>query len=128
MGGQSKESSYELLRFCNKMNINVIGGASRLYKYFVKKFNPQNVISYADRSWSSDNLYEKLGFSFVKKTAPNYFYIIDNKRLHRFMFRKDKLIKDGYDPIKTEFEIMDERGIYKIYDSGHLKYENIIKP
>jgi hypothetical protein len=123
MGGKSKDGTYEMLRFCNKINMNVIGGASRLFNYFIKKFSPQNVISYADRSWSLGNLYEKLNFSFVHKTSPNYFYIVDNKRFHRFMFRKDKLIKEGYDKNKTEFEIMNERGINRIYDSGHLKYE-----
>lgn len=123
MGGQKKENSYELLRFCNRININVIGGASKLFKYFIDKYKPSNIITYADRSWSSGNLYEKLNFTFIRKTSPNYFYIVDNKRFHRFMFRKDKLIREGFNPNKTEFEIMNERGIHKIYDSGHLKYE-----
>jgi hypothetical protein len=36
---------------------------------------------------------------------------------------KHKLIKDGYDPKKTEEEIMIERGYYKIYGCGNLRYE-----
>jgi len=127
MGGKSKIGSYEMLRFCNKLNTNVIGGASKLFSYFLFKYLPESVISYADRSWSSGNLYEKLKFNLIRKTSPNYYYIIDNKKYHRFMFRKDKLVKEGYDLNKTEFEIMRERGIYKIYDSGHLKYKYTLK-
>lgn len=116
------DGSYELLRFCNKLNTNVVGGASRLFKYFIKNYNPIEVISYADRSWSQGDLYKKLGFEFLNKTEPNYYYIIDGVRKHRFGFRKDVLMKNGYDFHKTEHEIMLDRKIYRIYDSGSLKY------
>ena len=122
MGQKAKDGSYELLRFCNKLNTNVIGGASRLFKYFVEKYIPDEVISYADRSWSQGNLYEKLGFNLVHKTDPNYYYVIDGIRKYRFNFRKDVLVKNGADPNKTEHEIMLEKGIFRIYDSGNLKY------
>jgi len=122
MGQKSEEGSYEMLRFCNKLNINVVGGASKLFKYFIKKFSPIEVISYADRSWSQGNLYEKLGFELHSKTRPNYYYVINGVRNHRFNFRKDKLVKEGFDQSKTEHEIMLERKIYRIYDSGQLKY------
>jgi hypothetical protein len=122
MGQKSKEGSYEMLRFCNKLNVNVVGGASRLFKYFIKKYEPNDVISYADRSWSSGDLYKNLGFELVHKTKPNYYYVVDGIRKHRFGFRKDVLIKNGADQNKTEHEIMLEKGIFRIYDSGHLKY------
>lgn len=104
------------------MNTNVIGGASKLFKYFIEKYNPDEVTSYADRSWSQGKLYEKLGFKLDNKTQPNYYYVIDGIRKHRFNFRKDKLIKQGFDPNKTEHEIMLDRKIHRIYDSGNLKY------
>jgi hypothetical protein len=113
---------YELLRFCNKLNTNVIGGASKLFKYFINNFKPKEITTYADRSISQGKLYETLGFISQGKTPPNYYYIIDEIRKHRFNFRKDKLVKEGFDPYKTEREIMLERKIYRIYDSGNLKY------
>jgi len=119
---KSINNSYEILRFCNKTNTNVIGGASRLFKYFINKFNPKEIISYADRSWSQGDIYNKLKFELVNKTKPNYFYIIKGIRKHRFNFRKDKLVKQGFESHKTEHEIMLERKIYRIYDSGNLKY------
>jgi hypothetical protein len=111
-----------MLRFCNKLNINVVGGTSRLFKYFLDEYKPNEIISYVDRSWSTGRLYERLGFKLKEKTEPNYYYIMDGVRKHRFGFRKDKLVKDGFDPNKTEHEIMLERKMFRIYDSGSLKY------
>jgi len=122
MNMESKTGEYELLRFCNKLNINVIGGASKLFNYFIKNYDYCNLTTYADRSHSNGNLYKTLGFDFVCKTTPNYFYIIDNIRKYRFNFRKDILVKEGYDKDKTEHEIMLERKIYRIYNSGNMKY------
>jgi hypothetical protein len=122
MGSTSKDGTFELLRFCNKINITTIGGADKLMKYFIRNYKPNEIVSYADRRWSQGHLYEKLGFSFVHDSKPNYFYLVNNKRLNRFKFRKDILIKEGFDKDKTEREIMFERKIYRIYDCGTKKY------
>jgi hypothetical protein len=122
MGQKSFENSYEMIRFCNKINTNVIGGASRLFKYFVREYKPNKVISYADRSWSQGDLYKKLDFELSHKTKPNYYYFKNKIKYHRFGFRKDKLVKNGSDSNKTENQIMIENGFYKIYDSGNLKF------
>ena len=119
---KSGEGEYELLRYCNKLNTNVLGGASKLFKYFIEQYKPKEITTYADRSHSDGKLYETLGFKFVSKTQPNYYYIIDDIRHHRFNFRKDKLIKEGFDPNKTEHQIMLDRNIYRIFDSGNLKF------
>jgi len=122
MNSKSKDGEYELLRFCNKLNTNVIGGASKLFNYFENEIKYSEITTYADRSHSQGNLYNVLGFDFVHKTTPNYFYIINGIRKHRFGFRKDVLIKEGYDKNMTEHEIMFGRKIFRIYDSGSLKY------
>jgi hypothetical protein len=123
MGNKNvNNGEYELLRFCNKLNHNVIGGASKLLKKFISEHKPTQIISYADRRWSVGNLYQKIGFDFIKKTEPNYFYIKNKKREYRFKYRKDILVKEGFDKTKSESQIMEERGFYKIYDCGHLLY------
>ena len=124
MGKKStNDNEYELLRFCNKLNTNVLGGASKLFKYFKNNYKPKEITTYADRSHSNGGLYKQLGFKFISKTSPNYYYIIDGIRKHRFNFRKDKLIKEGFEPNKTEHQIMIDRNIFRIYDSGNLKYK-----
>jgi hypothetical protein len=120
MNGTNYE--WELLRFCNKINFTVNGGASKLLNHFIKSYKPKNIISYADMRWSNGNLYNILGFTKIKESKPNYFYIINKKREYRFKFRKDVLVSKGYDSKLTEHEIMRSRGINKIYDCGNLVY------
>jgi len=122
MGHNSSEGLYELVRFCNKLNTNVIGGADKLLKHFIKTYKPIEIISYADRRWSLGDLYEKLGFKFIYDTIPNYYYILNKKREYRFKFRKDILVKQGFDENESEHSIMLTRGIYRIYDSGNKRY------
>jgi hypothetical protein len=119
---KQEKGYYELLRFCNKLNANVIGGADKLLKHFIKTYKPKEIISYADRRWSQGELYEKLEFNFIHNTKPNYFYVVNNTRKNRFGFRKDILVKEGYDSNMSEHEIMKERRIYRIYDCGTKKY------
>ena len=122
LGQSHKEDAYELTRFCNKLNTTVIGGASKLLKYFERNYNPKEIISYADRRWSQGNLYESLGFMFLYSSTPNYFYVINNKRENRFGYRKSILVKQGFDESKSERQIMQERGYSRIYDCGTLKF------
>ena len=123
LGSKSEEECYELLRFCNKLNTTVVGGASKLLKHFVKVHNPKEIISYCDRRWSQGNMYEKLGFKFDHVSQPNYYYVINGKRENRFKYRKSELIKQGFNKDKSEHEIMLERGIYRIYDCGTKVYK-----
>ena len=128
--GKRKISSitqYELLRFCNKLNYTTTGGASKLFKYFIKNYNTEKIISYAAKDYSSGNLYEKIGFSKISETPVNYWWCDNNKKLNRTKFMKYKLVKLGFDENKTESEIMYTREFYKIYGCGNLKYEWIKK-
>ena len=122
LGSKNEIDCYEMLRFCNKININVIGGASKLFNFFIKTYNPIEIISYSDRRYFNGDLYQKLGFKFISNTQPNYFYVKNSKREHRFKYRKDVLVKEGYNPNKTEHQIMLERKIYRIYDCGNKKW------
>ena len=123
LGLKAEEGVFEMLRFCNKKGVSVIGGASKLLKLFVKENKPNGIISYADRRWSEGILYERLGFNFNHYSQPNYFYIVNDRRENRFKYRKSELIKQGFDKEKTEHEIMLERGIYRIYDCGTKVFE-----
>lgn len=122
MNSNNIDGHWEMLRFCNKTNVSVVGGASKLFKFFVKNYNPKQIISYADRSHSTGDLYYKLGMEKISETEPNYYYIINGKRIHRFNYRKDILISQGYNPEKSEHQIMLERKIYRIYNSGNFKF------
>ena len=122
IGNSSHE--YELLRFCNKLNTTVVGGSSKLLKYFINNYNPSSIVSYADKRWSNGKLYEKLGFIKYNESPPNYYYIIGNQRKNRFNFRKSVLIKKYNCPSNiTEHEFCLQQKWYRIYDCGCLCYE-----
>lgn len=125
MGGVKKENHYELLRFCNKLNTTVIGGASKLLSYFYKNFKCEELTSYADLRWSEGKIYEILGFNKISESSPNYFYTKGDKRHNRYSFRKSELIKRGEDSSKTEKEIMKTNGYFRIYDCGNIKFKKV---
>jgi hypothetical protein len=124
----SIEGEYEMYRFCNKLNTSIIGGSSKLINYFIKTYNPKSVLTFADRRYSQGNLYKQLQFKFNGNTEPNYWYYKKNEMIkqHRFKFRKDVLVKEGFNKNKTEFEIMNDRDYYRIYDCGNMKFEMIL--
>jgi len=113
-------NSWELNRFCSLLNTTVVGGASKLFSYFKKNYNIDTVISYADRRWSSGDIYKLLGFKCDRNTFPNYWYFLPNelKRINRYTLRKTS--KD--DPNKTEKEIREDQGYYRIWDCGNSKW------
>lgn len=116
----SNDNTWELTRFST--NVHIPGAAGKLFQTFVRHYNPQTVISYSDRRWNTGAVYEKIGFHKEGATLPNYWYVLGDKRYHRYSFRKDQLIKEGYDPNKTEQQIMRDRGYYRIWDCGHDKW------
>lgn len=116
------KNTYELSRFCSESNILVVGAASKLFKYFIKNFDPESVVTYSDLRWNNGNVFEILGFEKIGETLPTYWYVKHLNRYHRYKFTKNKLIDQGYDPEKSEWEIMKELGYDRIWDSGFAKY------
>lgn len=113
---------WELTRFCNKLNHTVVGGSSRLLNYFILKYSPKEIQTYSDNLISNGDMYQRLGFEYVHTSNPGYWYVVNGIRKHRFNWRKDRLVKMGYDVNKTESEIMGELGYYKIYNAGNKKW------
>jgi hypothetical protein len=119
----SGNTQYELLRFCNKIYTNIRGAASKLFKHFQQYYyKGENITSFASCDYSDGKLYNILGFKKIKHTGINYWWCDNSKKYHRSNFMKYKLVKEGFDKNKTENEIMRERGFYKIFNSGNLKY------
>jgi hypothetical protein len=123
MGGKKYE--WELNRFSNVLNTNVIGAADKLLQYFIKNYQPEKIVSYSDIRLFDGKMYEKIGFNKISQTKPNYWYINQDLRYHRFKYNKSILIKEGYDKNLTEKEIMFSRKIYRIYDCGNIRWEYV---
>jgi hypothetical protein len=118
IGKKRSDTDYELVRYASSKT--VVGGASKLLKHFIKMHSPTNIVSYSDNQYSIGALYKQLGFLLEHENKAGYWYFnpATKKQYHRYQFTKHKLIKDGFDPDKTEAQIMKERGFLKIWDCG----------
>jgi hypothetical protein len=115
---------YELIRFCNKKYINVIGGASKLLKYFERNYKPKSLISYANRRWSKGDLYHKLGFTLSNISNPNKFIIKGNKLYNRLGFQKHKLenILESFDSSLSADKNIVNNNLRIIWDCGNYVF------
>jgi len=112
---------YELYRFCNKLGITVIGGASRLFKHFIKSNRVDEVFSYSALEWPG-KLYTNLGMNLVDISNHSFWYIGNHKRVSRHTYNKQNLIKMGFDKNKTADQIIKELKIHKIWGPGNKRY------
>ena len=107
----SKKYNWELSRFCSKHNYNVIGGASKLFKYFVDNYmkDGEVIVSYSDIAKTTGKIYKTLNFEFVNDADPNYIW-----------WRSDDDYKTRYQcQMVNERIIMESNGYIKIYDCGN---------
>src|ERR1035437_1745734 len=127
----NNSNDYDLTRFATDYNYICQGIGSKLLNYFIKNYNPDSIISFADRRWTLDkdnNLYTKLGFELVSESRPDYRYYNERvdryKRFHKFGFRKQILHKKyGLDLSLTETEMVRALGYDRIWDCGLFKYK-----
>lgn len=119
---------YELVRFASIYNFSCIGVAGKLLKDFENRYCPNRLKTYADVRWSEGNLYTMLGFRFIHRSNPNYFYFKGNLDLKsRIQFQKHKLPEtlDSFDINKTEWENMKDNGWNRIWDCGNMVFEKL---
>jgi len=124
MSFNKKGEEWEIMRFANKLNISVVGGASRLFKNFISDNHPIKIISYADLRYSIGNMYYKLGFKLERITKPDYVYIKGKKVFSRYQFQKHKLKNKlgNYDPYSSESVNMFNNGFRRMWGAGNLKF------
>ena len=118
---------YELLRLIWKSSVVVVGGAEKLFKAFIERYNPVDIVSYCDISKFTGGVYSRIGFTLDKNAdiTPNYKWVKleTNEILPRYKTMKHKLLAAGLgDSKQTETQIMENLGYKKIYDSGNLKF------
>jgi len=107
----NRKNEIELVRFCSKSNTTIVGGASKLLKYYINNYSDK-IHTFSDVMYSNGELYENIGFVKEYDLRPDYYYVVDGKRKHKFNFRG-----------KNEKIRMLENKIYKIYDAGKVKYK-----
>ena len=120
---------YELVRFCSLLDTSVVGGASKLFKYFITNYQPTRIRSFSDRAHTKGNLYQTLGFDRIRESDPGYVWVDSRTDIsyHRYSAQKQNIQKflhdDTIDLSKTEKQIMEEHGFLQVFDSGTILWE-----
>lgn len=123
----TKRYQWELLRLCTKNDYIVVGGAEKLFKFFIDNYNPESIISYCDMSKFNGNIYEKLGFIKQKEAPPSkhwynpykHQHITDNLLRQRGF---DQLFNTNYGKGTSNEELMKNAKFVEIYDCGQNTY------
>lgn len=120
---------WELIRFCSKLNTSVIGGASKLFKHFVREYHPTRIRSFSDRAHTKGTLYQTLGFNEIRRSDPGYVWVDVRTDIayHRYNAQKQNikafLQDESIDLSMTEREIMESHGFVQVFDSGTITWE-----
>jgi GNAT superfamily N-acetyltransferase len=117
-------SCLTLDRMCFKPHIQVIGGASRLFKK-CKEWATQNghkkIITWSDNRWSEGNIYKELGFQLEQEIGPDYCYVDAKKPYFRISKQSQKKSNTGCKHM-TEKEWSLQSGLARIWDCGKKRW------
>lgn len=105
---------------------NVRGGFSKLL-YHIKDYIREcsGVYTFSDNTISSGELYRENGFRVISSIKPDYMYVVGNRRVHKFNYRKDRFRRDEnllYAEDLTESELARLNGLARVYDAGKIKW------
>ena len=119
----NKKYDFELLRLCSLRGYCVVGGASKLFKFFRENFKG-SVITYCNLRYSYGSIYKTLGFTQLSINEPSYFYSKNFEVLSRYQCQKHKLknFLENFDENLTESENMINNGYLKVFDSGSITF------
>ena len=89
MNYEENYKSAELIRFAVKSGYSVIGGLSKLITHFSALYNPDDIMTYADRDWSAGEVYQKLNFIQTDLLNPQFFSLDINR--NRIIIKENSL-------------------------------------
>jgi DNA-directed RNA polymerase subunit RPC12/RpoP len=121
-----KKHEWELLRFCTKPGLHVIGAAGKLLKHFEKTFKPKSLVSYADRRWSQGKVYNAIGFKLDHTSPPSCWWCNTKtgEMKSRVACQKHKLkfLLEKFDESLSAHQNMVVNGWLAIYDCGNYVF------
>lgn len=122
----TKSTNWCLTRLAFKKGLTVVGGASKLLKYFEKNQVWGSIESFADLRYSYGDVYYKLGFQLTKVVPISYYYTDNYGLYHKRGFQKKhlgKILGSHYNPKETEHQnILSSKKFRILYDCGKLKF------
>lgn len=98
----------------------VVGGFSKL----LKSSGIDEIITFVDLDTFTGDAYFKVGFEIDSYLKPDYKYVVNSMRIHKFNFRLKKFREDPnllYEEGLTEKQLAKLNNIPRIYDSGKYR-------
>ena len=124
----NRKYTYELLRLCSKRGVEVVGGASKLFKFATNQMELDSIVSYCDLAKFSGNVYEKIGMTLVNRTVPNVVWSRENKHVTSNLLRQrgyDQLFNTNYGKGTDNEILMLLNGWVPVCDCGQGVYEYV---
>lgn len=118
---QGHEGEIVLNRLCFLDDVQVLGGASKLFHkciIWAKKERYKAITTFSDNRWSVGNIYEVLKFKLKKILPPDYSYVDTNTTLKRVSKHSQKKSNTGCPEHITEFEWSKKKGLIPLWDLG----------
>lgn len=117
----NKNYEWELLRLCSHKDYKIIGGSQKLFKHFLKNYNPDNIISYCDNSKFTGRVYETLGMVKYESTKPSCNWSKGKQKITQNLLNQrgfDQLFKTNYGKNTSNKQLMIEHGWLEVFDCG----------
>ena len=118
------DTDWELSRFCTKFGVSVLGGVTKLWKYFIKSVNPKSVTSRCDISKFSGDIYELLGMNLDVVTDPQKIWSKSSNYILDYdlqAFGVESIFGDTLES-QTVDEYMLSNHWLPVYDCGYAIY------
>lgn len=109
-------------------SVSVRGGMGKLLKAGCiegRQRGAQRVVTFADHGVSDGGLYERLGFVADKVLKPDYAYVVDGDRKHKFNYRLKRFKNDPvlrYVDGLSESQLAELNEIPRVWDCGKTRY------
>lgn len=113
-----RNEDYELTRHVT--SCNVIGSLGKAVKFF-----GEDVYTFCDNARFTGESYIKAGFIKFDKISPDYKYLVNNTREHKFLWRREAIRRkrpDVYSDDLSEREMMLKAEYPRIWDCGKTRY------
>lgn len=120
------KADVELLRFATHSTYQIVGGASKLLKFFVNTYEIYNIISYCDIAKFEGSVYNNLGMQLIRITPPQEVWSKGSKRITANLLRArgyDQLFGTDYGKGLDNRQLMIENGWLPVYDCGQKVYQ-----
>lgn len=117
------DNNLNIIRYATAAN--TIGGFTKLLKHAERQLSPDMFITFSDNCVSDGALYQKSNFVADRELSPDYRYMVNGERKHKFGYRLKRFKNDenlqwieGY----SERQLAQLNNIPRIWDAGKTRW------